>query len=35
MKTFLEYLIVSAIGALLVAICVFVPMLVGDGLVVL
>ncbi len=29
MKTFLEYLICSAIGALLVAICVFVPMLMG------
>lgn len=29
MKTFLEYLICSAIGALLVAICVFVPVLIG------
>lgn len=29
MKTFLEYLICSAIGALLVVICVFVPMLIG------
>ena len=29
MKTFLEYLICSSIGALLVAICVFVPMLIG------
>lgn len=29
MKTFLEYLICSAIGALLVSICVFVPMLIG------
>lgn len=29
MKTFLEYLICSAIGASLVAICVFVPMLIG------
>lgn len=29
MKTFLEHLICSAIGALLVAICVFVPMLIG------
>ena len=29
MKTFLEYLICSAIGAMLVVICVFVPMLIG------